>query len=551
MQFDPKQFESYSEGNRLEAKAANGGLPSSLWDTYSSFANSYGGCIVCGAVEKKDGSWKTTGLKDLPKIKKSFWNQIHDKRRVSLCLITEADVDEHLIGGDVVLVIRVPRASRAQKPIYINNDVFGSTFRRDHEGDYRCTEAEVRAMIRDATEETLDQRVLDWKLDGLFDGESVRTYRTRYNIRHEGSAWTKLNDEDFFVQIGAADDVNGLHPTAAGLLMFGTERRITKEYPEYFLDYREHMDSGIRWTDRINSQEPEWSGNVFDFYSRVSAKLLLDLKKPFKLVNQVRVDETPQHDAVREALVNCLVNADFCQGWSVVIEKYPEKIVMANPGTIITGKKQMLKGGISQPRNKGLFKMFNLIGLGEHAGSGVPDIYHAWKEAGLEEPIVEEKFGGGNPDRTILTLPLTSSSAYFGSNSVTGEGVSSEASDEAGNEAKKNKLLAFCAEPRSRAEIQTHLGIKTERYVKRQLMDPLLSDGWLARTIPEKPTSPKQKYVSTKTDMERTQAIMDNNPVLQLSPGDLRREGRTVEEYLKAWKPVEQKKYLEYYEDEV
>lgn len=129
--------------------------------------------------------------------------------------------------------------------------------------------------------------------------------------------------------------------------MFGTERRIQKEYPEYFLDYRENMDPNIRWTDRIYSQEPEWSGNVFDFYSRVSAKLLLDLKKPFKLMNQVRVDETPQHDAVREALVNCLVNADFYQGWSVVIEKYPDKIVMANPGTIITGKRQMLKGGIS------------------------------------------------------------------------------------------------------------------------------------------------------------------------------------------------------------
>lgn len=84
---------------------------------------------------------------------------------------------------------------------------------------------------------------------------------------------------------------------------------------------------------------------------------------------------------------------------------------MANPGTIIAGKKQMLKGGISQPRNKALFKMFNLIGLGEHVGSGVPDIYKAWHDAGLSEPMVEENFGGGNPDRTILTLPLVSDDA--------------------------------------------------------------------------------------------------------------------------------------------
>lgn len=405
--FDLSKFDSYREGNRLEVKAANGGLPGSLWDTYSSFANSYGGCIICGVVERKDGSWKTTGLKDLPRLKKIFWDTIHNRSKVSLCLITEADVEEYTVGDDVVLVVKVPRATRAQKPIYLNNDVFGATFRRDHEGDYHCTEAEVKAMIRDSAEETPDQRVLDEKID--FDKETVRSYRIRYNSRHEGSAWSKLSDEDFLVQIGALSDKGEkLKPTAAGLLMFGIERRITSEYPEYFLDYREHMDPNIRWTDRVYTQEPEWSGNVFDFYSRVSAKLVLDLKKPFKLVNQVRVDETPQHDAVREALVNCLVNTDFYQGWSVVIEKYPEKIVMANPGTIITGRKQMLKGGISQPRNKGLFKMFNLIGLGEHAGSGVPDIFKAWSDAGLNEPVVEEKFGSGNPDRTILTLPLVS-----------------------------------------------------------------------------------------------------------------------------------------------
>ncbi len=407
MDFDPKRFDEYREGNRLEAKAANGGLPGSLWDTYSSFANSYGGCIICGAVERKDGSWKTTGLRNLPKLKKDFWDTIHNKTKVSLCLISESDVEEYMVGEDVVLAIKVPRATRFQRPVYINNDVFGSTFRRDHEGDYRCTEPEVKAMIRDASEESPDERVLDRKPD--FDQDTIKSYRIRYNAKHEGSAWSKMNDSDFLVQIGALNDEGEtLKPTAAGLLMFGKELRITREYPEYFLDYREHMDPNIRWTDRIYSQEPEWSGNVYDFFNRVSAKLVLDLKKPFKLVNQVRVDETPMHDAVREALVNCLVNTDFYQPWSVIIEKYPDKITLANPGTIIAGKKQMLKGGISQPRNKGLFKMFNLLGYGEHAGSGVPDIFQAWKDAGLNAPIVEEMFGGGTPDRTILTLPLDS-----------------------------------------------------------------------------------------------------------------------------------------------
>lgn len=90
--FDLSNFDEYREGNRLEVKAANGGLPGSLWETYSSFANSYGGCIICGVVERKNGSWKTTGLKDLPKLKSDFWNQIHNALKVSQCLITEKDV---------------------------------------------------------------------------------------------------------------------------------------------------------------------------------------------------------------------------------------------------------------------------------------------------------------------------------------------------------------------------------------------------------------------------------------------------------------------------
>ena len=118
------------------------------------------------------------------------------------------------------------------------------------------------------------------------------------------------------------------------------------------------------------------------------------------------MDETPIHDAVREALVNCLVNSDFYESRGVVIEKYLDRIIINNPGTVIVGKQQMLRGGESEPRNGNLMKMFNLIGYGERAGSGVPDIYATWEAAGYVEPTVEEKFGNDQPNRTIVTLPL-------------------------------------------------------------------------------------------------------------------------------------------------
>ena len=68
--------------------------------------------------------------------------------------------------------------------------------------------------------------------------------------------------------------------------------------------------------------------------------------------------------------------------------------------------KSLLKGGISDPRNKALMKMFNLIGIGERAGSGVPDIYSVWEQQGWKQPEVIEEYG---PDRTILKLSFVKS----------------------------------------------------------------------------------------------------------------------------------------------
>ena len=130
-------------------------------------------------------------------------------------------------------------------------------------------------------------------------------------------------------------------------------------------------------------------------------KLINDIKVPFKIEGGERIDDTPVHKALREALAICLINTDYYCSRGVVIRKEADKIVFENPGYIRTGKKQMRKGGVSDPRNKALMKMFNLINIGERAGSGVPNIFNVWEDEHWEEPVIEEQF---EPDRTILTL---------------------------------------------------------------------------------------------------------------------------------------------------
>lgn len=427
--FDLSEFDYYKEDNCREVKKADGGLPLALWESYSSFANSNGGVIILGVGERQDGTWYTTGLKNADKLKKNFWNTIHDTRKVSINLLSDKNVESYEVNGDIILVIHVPRAKRDQKPVYINNDLFGGSYRRDWEGDYHCSKAEIKAMLRDAAEETEDMKIVEQFDVSVLVTETLKSYRNHHKSYRPEHVFNNLPDEEYLLKIGAAayDEDGRLRPTTAGLLMFGEEYHIVREFPEYFLDYREMLDPSIRWTDRLQSSSGDWSGNVFDFFFRVNSKITKDIKKPFMLDGIIRVDDTSVHRAVREALVNCLVNTDYFLPCGVVVKKDEHKIVFENPGSIRTGKKQMLHGGISDPRNKTLMKMFNMIGIGERAGSGIPDIYQVWENEGWKLPVVEERY---NPDRTILLLEFVENEAKKASEESKRRKQSKAANDE-------------------------------------------------------------------------------------------------------------------------
>ena len=116
-----------------------------------------------------------------------------------------------------------------------------------------------------------------------------------------------------------------------------------------------------------------------------------DLPRPFKMEGVVRRDDSLQHKAVREAVTNMIIHADFMVNGLLRIEKYDDRIVLTNPGLLKLPLEQIYHGGESKARNQRMQNMFRMIGYGENLGSGFPLILNAWNEKHWMKPELLEQ----------------------------------------------------------------------------------------------------------------------------------------------------------------
>lgn len=401
---------SIGEGDDWEFKSAKGGLPGNLWSTYSAMANTEGGTIVLGVAET-DRSAKLDGLQLAlaQHHQKELWDLLHNRNKVSANVLQPGDIKVLMHGTVAFVVMRIPRATRTQRPIHTGTTPFGNTWRRYHEGDYKCSDAEVRRMLADAEDIRPDQRILDgFTLDDL-DTASIDQYRQRFRAVRPGHPWLSLANKELLEQLGGwrkdrESKIEGI--TLAGMLMFGKDTVIREPgaAPNYFVDYREKLDPATRWTDRI-FPDGTWQANLFQFHHRVWPSLAAGLPTPFKLEGSQRKDDTSAHESLREAFINALVHADYLGEGGIVIERYPDRFEFNNPGILLVSLEQFRKGGVSECRNKQLQKMFLMLGYGEQAGSGVERIRNGWREKHWRIPFISIR---NKPDRVILTLPMVS-----------------------------------------------------------------------------------------------------------------------------------------------
>ena len=466
---DFNNLEKYRENNRIEAKKAMGGLPGSIWETYSAFANTLGGVILLGVEEWPDKTLHAVDLPDPDRLIKEFWDIVNNPNKTSVNILSSKDVFVQEVDGNHLVVINVPRAERSYRPVYVDGNPL-STYRRNGEGDYKCTKEEYQAMVRDASVKTQNMLVLNEMDMRVFNKESVRSYRQRMRLSRPGHVWEALEDEDFLLKLGAVGigSDGKKHPTSAGLLMFGNEYDIVREYNAYFLDYQEQYDADTRWTDRIISSSGDWSGNVYDFYFRVYNKLTQDIKVPFKMEGGARVDDTAVHQALREALANCLVNADYYGRQGLVVIKKRDAITMSNPGNFRIEIDTAKSGGVSDPRNGTMLKMFNMIDIGERAGSGIPNIFRVWREQGWTAPVISESF---DPDRIMLSLAFKKSDDKKATIKSDDKKVTIKTARQ------KNEIITYLTDHVSakNTDIAELLGVKSTRV--KQLLKELLDEG--------------------------------------------------------------------------
>ncbi|MCW8127610.1 RNA-binding domain-containing protein [Microbulbifer halophilus] len=388
----------------------NGKLPKDFWETYSAFANTYGGDVFLGIRELAAGRFELAGIDDPDKVIDELWTGLNNPQKVSNCVLRDRWVRVLTIDGHSVIHIHIPQATRKQRPVYIKGNPLVGTYIRRNSTDQRQGEESVRRMLAEQVEDSRDGEILrGYGLDDL-DIDSFNQYRQMYINRQPDHPWNQLDAQEFLYRIGGwrrdrETGHSGL--TRAGLLMFGQLTPIKEAFPNYMLDYQERPEprAELRWVDRL-TLDGSWSGNLFDFYRRVIRKLTTDLKIPFLLEGDQRQDDTSVHKALREALVNTLVHADFSGRASILVVKRPDMFGFRNPGLMRVPVDIAVAGGNSDCRNRLLQDMFRYIGLGENAGSGLPKIFQGWAGQHWRRPVLREH--GSPSEQTLLELHMLS-----------------------------------------------------------------------------------------------------------------------------------------------
>lgn len=444
------------ENLELEFKTAAGGMPSSLWDTVSAFANTHGGWILLGVREDKE-KIRVEGVKNSEAMKQDIFNLMRNRQKISMEVCGPEDILIQKTEGMDIITLKVRAVSNSEKPVYIDGNPYSGTFVRRNEGDYHCKKDEVDRMIRGAGAQSADSAVLKGLSYDDLDKQTLSRYRQRFRQFNSAHQWNEYEDMRFLKALGGyrKDPHTGEEGlTKAAVLMFGSREAIFSIRPRHLIDFRllaaESSGEETRWEDRI-----AWEGNLYDAFFQIYPRLTESLKTPFRLEGPHRLDQTPAHEALREALVNMLVHADYAEPAALLVKASPRQFIFRNPGFSRVSEDDLFTGDRSDPRNPVLLRMFRHIFLADEAGTGFPKILSIWRKAGLQLPSIVSDSARYEFVLSLRLVHLLSS--------------------------QDRQWLAACAEMTAPAETPALLGIALQPLTQHEQMTLIQSrnEGWV------------------------------------------------------------------------
>lgn len=401
---------AYQEGKHDEYKKARKSIPEDMWETVSSFANTDGGHIHLGFTEIKDKKtqlvreYKPTGVLNPEKMKKDLLDTANNKNKLSAPVIKEDNIEIKSIGEVKVIEIYIPAVDFTDRPVYIKGDQ-KNVYKRVGTADQKATEEDIKAMLRDASPDDSGELLDGFSIKdlNLIDLQAYKTYLAERvkdpEIAEEDNK--QFLEEHGFMNIDRKDGIFKL--TKGALLLFGKYNAIRQIFPAFMLDLIiKHNPADENYVDRVYTSfgrrnHPE---NIYSFFVEADNKIKSLINNNFQLDGIARRDSGERfYGAIREALVNCLVHADYHSKRSVQIIWYDEYVVFENPGHMLVTKNEFFSPFRSAPRNEVIFQAFVIAKLGEHTGRGGYTILRAMEDLKTQLPELET-----DPRQTTLVL---------------------------------------------------------------------------------------------------------------------------------------------------
>lgn len=462
------------ETQTLELKSAGGGCPKRLYDTLSSFSNQDdGGVIVFGIDEQNH--YAQSGVYDAQDLQKKVNEQCLQMEPVVRPLMTVVERDsKHFVAAEI------PGMDLVERPCYYKGQGrLKGSFTRIGDSNEPMTEYEIYSYeafrrkyqddirgVRRASLSALNREKLAEYIRRLQTGKPNLSHLPEQEIYE---LMSMIRDNEITL---SAVLLFGLYPQAyfpqlciTAVVVPGTEMGDVGAIGERFLD-----------NERIEGSIPEMLERALQF-----------VRRNMKTKTIIHSDSGRREDrtdypmtAVREALINALVHRDYSmhtEGMPIQILMFEDRMEIHNPGGIY-GRLRTDQLGKMQPdtRNPVLAAALEVLGITENRYSGIPTIRCAFAEYGMREPVFSSERGHfavtfhKEVQRTANVLHDNSANLY--------------------------DLLAFCRTPRTRKEICDHLGLSSMSYAIQLYIMPLVEQGLIKLTIPDKPKSPKQLYYS-------------------------------------------------------